>query len=367
MKKYFSPGRVNLIGEHIDYNGGNVFPIAINIGTYGDVKLRDDHIIRLFSKNFVEDGYIELDLNKTLIKQNNWSDYVAGVITILKKHGYLLKQGFDLEVFGNIPNSSGLSSSASLEVLIIYILNELNNLNITRKDMAVYSMEAENDFVGVNCGIMDQFIIANGVKNKALKLDCSTLDYELVNCDFKEYQLLVLNSKVKRGLVDSFYNQRRSECEQGLEIAKKYYDINNLCELNLNKFNTFKDELEENVYKRVKHAISEQDRVNKSVDALNNNDLILFGKLMNESHQSLKDDFMVSCLELDYLVDKALEYNAIGARMTGAGFGGCAICLISKNDVQSFKKMMIDSYQKDMNLTLEIYEVTIENGVDSHE
>lgn len=365
MKKYFSPGRVNLIGEHIDYNGGNVLPVAINFGTYGDVKLIDEPVIRLSSKNFENDGVHEYHLNDDVLHTSKWFDYPLGVISVLKKRGYKLVQGFEMVVEGNIPNQSGLSSSASLEVLMAYVLSDLNNLSISRKDIAIICKEAENDFVGVNCGIMDQFIIANGQKDKALNLNCQTLNYDVVDCDLGEYQLVVLNSNVKRTLVDSAYNQRAAECAHALSCAKQMYSVDELCQLNINQIGALESELDSVTFKRLRHVVSEQDRVIKSVAALNAKDIALFGQHMYASHASLRDDYEVSCLELDLLVSTASELNAVGARMTGAGFGGCAIALVSKHEVAHFVEEIAKVYLDNTGIVLDCFVVDVEDGVNA--
>ena len=353
--EYFSPGRVNLIGEHIDYNGGNVLPMAIDYGTYGYIKMRDDKIIRAYSKNFDEVGIIKFSLNDLVYeKEHDWVNYIKGVCDVFQKTGYEINNGFDILINGTIPNSSGLSSSASLEVLIGRILIDTNKLNIQDEKLAVLCQRAENEFIGVNCGIMDQFIIACAKENTAMLLNTSTLGYECVNLDFGEYELIVLNSKKKRGLVDSAYNQRRTNCELALEKAKKIYQINDLCELTMDEIKNI--DLTEIEKKRVQHVVSEQQRVNESVNLLKSGNIIEFAKLLTKSHISLKDDFEVSCDEVDFLVEKIIEHGAIGARMTGAGFGGCAIALIDKdkiNELEEIKKL----YKNKFDLDMEYYEV----------
>lgn len=364
MVKYFSPGRINIIGEHIDYNGGHVFPAAIDKGTYGDVTTRADQKITLFSKNFPELGIIEIDVKSNYEKTNDWTDYVKGVLQVLAKHGFENKVGFDLVVNGTLPNSSGLSSSASLEVLICKIVSDLNNFNITKPQMAIFSKEAENDFVGVNCGIMDQFIIANAKDKYAMLLNCDTLEFDHVTFDLPDYELLILNSKKKRGLVDSAYNERRTQCEVGKEILKATYDFAEICELTIDQLSAVEDQFDPIVYKRVKHAITEEARVLALVAAAKAKDEQLVGQLINESHQSLKNDYEVSCFELDTFVELSLKNGAIGSRMTGAGFGGCAIALVKSADVESFISTVEAEYLDTTGIKGEIYRVKISEGVD---
>lgn len=363
MKKYYSPGRVNLIGEHIDYNGGNVLPVAINFGTYAEVNIIAEKIIRLYSENFEKDGVYVYVLGTEVKRTSKWFDYVLGVIDVLMKNNYVLKQGFEIKVRGTIPNQSGLSSSASLEVLMAYVLSDLNAFNISREQMAVYCKHAENDFVGVNCGIMDQFIISNAQKNTALNLNCSTLKYDLVNCDLGQYKIIVMNSNVKRTLVDSAYNQRANECQQALEVAMDRFDVTNLCELNVKQIYEIEKSLAPVVFKRLKHVVSEQERVMNSVIALEKGDINKFGELMLASHSSLRDDYEVSCKELDFLVSTAVSMNAVGARMTGAGFGGCAIALVNDYEVDKFIKEITRAYFDEFEINLSCFVVEIEGGV----
>lgn len=355
MKMFFSPGRVNLIGEHIDYNGGLVLPVCIDIGTYAKVTKRNDSLMVVKSLNFEELGYISFDLKSELKAENNWVDYVKGVVSELKLL-FDLDYGFEIEFYGNIPNSSGLSSSASLEVLVCYIFNYYYNLEMNKSEMALLSQRAENNFVGVNCGIMDQFIIAGGVKDQALALNCDTLDVNYIDCNLGDYKLIVLNSNKKRGLVDSEYNTRRLECENALA---KFEGVLNLVDLDLEQLT----KLEGNEFKRANHVVKENIRVQEAGTCLRTGDVLGLGNLMLQSHYSLKYDYEVSCFELDVLVELAIKNGAIGARMTGAGFGGCAICLVKEDEVKTFIKNTKLQYFELTGLNGELLEVNIVDGV----
>ena len=357
IRTFFSPGRVNLIGEHTDYNGGYVFPTALSIGNYGAIALRDDSTIRLYSENFPKLNVIEVELSNLEYQvSHNWANYVKGVIRELINQGHQITQGFDLVVYGDLPNSSGLSSSASIELLIAVMMNDLFGLNISRPDLAVLCKKVENEYIGVNCGIMDQFVIANGVKDHALLLDCNTLNYTKVPLDLGDYAIVICNSKVKRGLVDTKYNERRSECEASLKIFQQYQPINYLCDLTQEDFDLYKKHLpNEILLKRSRHAVTENLRTKTSTILLQATDLAAFGQAMNLSHESLRDDYEVSCDELDTLVKLALENGSIGSRMTGAGFGGCTVNLVKKSSVEAFTKAVLFGYQSKCGIQGEVY------------
>ncbi len=358
-EKYFSPGRVNLIGEHIDYNGGNVLPMAIIFGTYGYVAPRDDKKVRMFSENFIDKGVVEFDIDDIKYKEeDDWVNYPKGVFVEILNEGYTIDHGFDIIVYGTIPNGSGLSSSASLEVLIGRIIIEQNNLDIDDVKLAVLCQKAENNFVGVNCGIMDQFIIAAGKKDNALLINTEELTFDYVQADFKGNHLLVINSNKKRGLVDSEYNQRRESCERVLQIAQKEFDVPNLCTLTIEQLNQLT--LSDLDYMRAKHVIEENDRVTLSTKYLKEGDFKDFGKLLYASHESLRDLYEVSCDELDFIVQKCRELGALGARMTGAGFGGCAIALLEEFDDERLDQIALE-YKGKFNLELEYYLVKSED------
>ena len=364
-KTFFSPGRVNLIGEHTDYNGGNVFPCALSFGTYGVISLRNDKKVRMYSSNFEDIGIIEFDLdNISYEKSHDWVNYPKGVIDVMKKHGYDINIGFDIAVYGNIPNGAGLSSSASLELLIAVMMDNLFELKIDRVDLVKFSQEAENKFVGVNCGIMDQFAIGMGKKNNAILLDCNTLKYNYCPVELKDEILVIANTNKRRGLADSKYNERRSECEQALEELKTKLNINSLGELSIEDFENNKNLIDSEIrIKRAKHAVYENQRTLMAKEALAKNDLSTFGKLMNESHISLRDDYEVTGIELDTLVELAWNHEAtIGARMTGAGFGGCTVALVKKDRVQDFIEKVGQGYKEKIGYEASFYIANIGDG-----
>lgn len=343
-------------------------PVAINYGTEGVVSLRDDTLIELFSCNFPDDGTLLINPHDHIKKTGKWFDYALGVIAVFKEAGHSLTQGFSIRITGRIPNRSGLSSSASLEVLMAYILNDLNQLGLSRPDLAILAQKAENTFVGVSCGIMDQFIIANAQKDQALRLECDTLSFEQVPCDFidfngKKFNLIVLASNVKRELVISAYNDRRQECEQALHLAKERYGVASLCSLTMEQMEDLEGGLPPVVFKRLRHVVSEQRRVAMSVDALVSHKIMWLGELMYHSHESLSKDFQVSCKELDFIVNTAKKLGAIGARMTGAGFGGCAIALVPEKDSIEFREKIDAAYQENCHLPLDCYLVSPSSGV----
>ncbi len=362
---FFSPGRVNLIGEHTDYNGGNVFPCALSFGTYGAIRLREDEKVRMYSSNFENIGIIEFSLEDLKYeKLHDWGNYPKGVIDRMKKHGYNINKGFEMVVYGNIPNASGLSSSASLELLIAVMMNSIFNFNINRIDLVKLSQEAENKFVGVNCGIMDQFAIGMGKENNAILLDCNTLKYSYCPIDLKDEILVIANTNKRRGLADSKYNQRRSECEKALEELKVKLNINSLGELTIDEFEKNKYLIKDDIRrKRAKHAVYENQRTLMAKAALESKDLIAFGKFMNASHISLRDDYEVTGLELDTLVELSWNHSGVlGARMTGAGFGGCTVALVKKDSVDDFIKTIGQGYKNKIGYEASFYIAEIGNG-----
>lgn len=362
---FFSPGRVNLIGEHTDYNGGHVFPCALTIGTYAVVSKREDSLVRVISLNFEKLGIIEFDINNIVYdKKDDWANYPKGVTKVLQEHGYKTTNGFEILFFGNIPNGSGLSSSASIEVLMGTILNDYFEFNIDMISIVKMCQEAENKFIGVNCGIMDQFSIGMGKKNCAILLDCNTLKYEYSKLEMDGYKIVIGNTNKKRGLADSKYNERRSECESALESIQKEVKINSLGELSEEKFEEVKHLIKDEVKrKRAKHAVYENQRTLKAVEALKNEDLVTFGKLMNESHISLRDDYEVTGMELDTLVSLAWQQEGvIGSRMTGAGFGGCTVSIVKEENIDVFTKNIEEGYKEIIGYKPEFYVVDISYG-----
>lgn len=362
---FFSPGRVNLIGEHTDYNGGHVFPCALSFGTYGIISKRNDRKVRLYSMNFEDLGVIEFSLDYMVYdKTHDWANYPKAVIKTFENHGYRTEHGFDILFYGNIPNGAGLSSSASLEVLMAVIINDLNNFNLDMISMVKMCQEAENKFIGVNCGIMDQFAIGMGTEGCAILLDCNTLEYRYSKINMEGYKIVIGNTNKKRGLADSKYNERRSECETALAQIQTVKNINSLGELTEEEFEEVKNVITDPIVrKRAKHAVYENQRTLKAVKALENNNLLLFGKLMSESHISLRDDYEVTGKELDTLVSLAWEMpGVIGARMTGAGFGGCTVSIVKEENVQNFIDTITKKYTEIIGYAPDFYVATISDG-----
>lgn len=352
VRTFFAPGRVNLIGEHTDYNGGHVFPCALTIGTYAAVRLREDNICRFYSKNFPEIG---------VIREGGFANYPLGVVKMLKDAGYNIDKGFDVAYYGDIPYASGLSSSASVEVLTGYFLKELFGLDIENTEIALIGQKCENEFIGVNCGIMDQFIIANGKKDYATFLDTSTLEFSYVPIKLDGMKLIIACTNKKRGLKDSKYNERRAECEQAV---KDIGNISFLGELTPEEFEDIKDKINNEVNKkRARHAVYENARTIKACDALKNNDIETFGKLMNESHISLRYDYEVTGIELDTLVSTAWEQEGvIGSRMTGAGFGGCTVSIVKDKYIDDFIFVVGKKYKEKIGYPADFYIVEIGDG-----
>lgn len=362
---FFSPGRVNLIGEHTDYNGGNVFPCALTIGTYAIVSKRQDKKMLVHSLNFEELGTLEFSLDEMVYdKKHDWANYPKGVIKTFEDHGHKIPTGFEILFYGNIPNGSGLSSSASIEVLMGVILNESFNLNIDMVDIVKMCQEAENKFIGVNCGIMDQFAIGMGKEGCAILLDCNTLKYSYSSVNMVGHKIVIANTNKKRGLADSKYNERRSECEAALAKIQEVKDINALGELTEEEFEQIKDCIGDPIkIKRAKHAVYENQRTLKAVKALEENDLELFGQLMNASHVSLRDDYEVTGIELDTLVELAWDIDGVvGARMTGAGFGGCTVNIVKDDCIDNFTETIKAKYKEKIGYEPSFYVVNISDG-----
>lgn len=362
---YFAPGRINLIGEHTDYNGGYVFPAAITIGTYGVARKREDQMIRLYSKNFAELGIIELSLSDLAYKdEDDWTNYPKGMIHFLIEQGHVIDQGMDILFYGTIPNGAGLSSSASIELLTGVILNDLFDLNVTMLDLVIIGKRVENDFIGVNSGIMDQFAIGMGQLDHAILLDTNTLDYEMVPAEFGEYVIAIMNTNKRRELADSKYNQRRAECEMALSRLQTVRSIESLGELTEEYFEQNKNVIvDERLIRRAKHAVTENQRTIKAKKALVNNDLRKFGQLLNASHASLRDDYEVTGIELDTLVEAAQKQTGVlGARMTGAGFGGCAIALVKESEFNRFTKRVGKAYQEKIGYPADFYIANVDDG-----
>ena len=365
IRVYFAPGRVNLIGEHTDYNGGHVFPCALTIGTYMAARKRDDRKLRFYSMNFENLGVVESSLDEfTPDPDGLWTNYPMGVMWAFEGRGMKLESGLDIVLFGNIPNGSGLSSSASLEVVTGYMLKDIYGFDVTNQDLALIGQYSENKFNGVNCGIMDQFAIAMGKAGHAIFLDTATLKYEYAPIKLENAKIVISCSNKKRGLGDSKYNERRSECEKALAELQKVVSIDALGDLTEVQFEEHKDAIKEEVcVRRAKHAVYENQRTIKAVEALKNNDVALFGKLMNESHVSLRDDYEVTGIELDTLVEEAWKIDGvIGSRMTGAGFGGCTVSIVKDEAVDTFIKEVGAAYEKKIGYAADFYVVEIGDG-----
>ena len=362
---YFAPGRVNLIGEHTDYNGGHVFPCALTLGTYGIARKREDNKLRFFSINFENIGVVETDLNDLVpYKEAGWTNYPKGVMWAFEQRGYQLPTGLDILIYGNIPNGSGLSSSASLEVLTGLILKDMFGFNMSMVDIALIGQYSENNFNGCNCGIMDQFASAMGKKDHAIFLDTNTLEYEYAPVILEDAKIVIINSKVKHSLVDSAYNDRRSECETALKELQAVVNIQTLGDLTEEEFEAHKNAIQSDIrQKRAKHAVYENQRAIKAVEALKANDVTTFGQLMNASHVSLRDDYEVSCEEIDILVNLAWETEGvIGSRITGGGFGGCTVSIVKNDAVERFVSNIGAKYKEAVGHEAEFYVVDIGDG-----
>ena len=366
IRSYFSPGRVNLIGEHTDYNGGHVFPCALTIGTYGIARKREDRKIRFYSENFSRLGVFETSLDDLVYHEEaNWTNYPKGVVWAFKEKGYVADTGFDLVMYGNIPNGSGLSSSASVELLMGVILVDMFGFEgLSMIDLALLGQYAENKFNGMNCGIMDQFAIAMGKENQAIFLDTADLSYEYAPIKMKGAKIVIAASNKKRKLTDSKYNERRAECEEALADIQKQMDIKALGDLTEEQFEEVKEAVKNPVCrKRAKHAVYENQRTIKAVAALKAGDLETFGKLMNASHVSLRDDYEVTGKELDTLVEAAWKQEGvIGSRMTGAGFGGCSVSIVKEEAIDDFIKNVGEIYEKEIGYAADFYVVEIGDG-----
>ena len=364
-KLYFAPGRVNLIGEHTDYNGGHVFPCALTIGTYGVIRKREDRTIRFYSLNFTNNGIITTSLDDLVPSEAaDWTNYPKGVMWTFEKRGYHLTAGADILIYGDIPAGSGLSSSASLEVLTGLMLRDTFGFDISMIDLALIGQYSENNFNGMNCGIMDQFASAMGKKDCAIFLDTNTLNYEYAPVKLPDARIVITNSKVKHSLVSSAYNDRRRESETALKDLQTVVDIKTLGDLTEAEFEAHKDAIKDPVCrKRAKHAVYENQRTIKAVAALQNNDITLFGELMNASHVSLRDDYEVTGIELDTLVEEAWKVpGVIGSRMTGAGFGGCTISIVRDEAIEEFIKQVGEAYEKKIGYAADFYVVEIGDG-----
>ena len=364
-KVFFAPGRVNLIGEHTDYNAGHVFPCALTIGTYGVARVRNDRKLRFYSMNFEQLGVIESSIDGLKPeKEADWTNYPKGVMWAFGEMGFVIPNGMDILLNGNIPNGSGLSSSASVEVLTGYILRDFFGFDVTNQDLALIGQYSENKFNGVNCGIMDQFAIAMGKKDHAIFLDTADLSYTYAPVKLEGAKLVIACSNKKRGLGDSKYNERRSECETALAELQEVIDVAGLGNLTEEQFEANKSAIKDPVRaKRAKHAVYENQRTIQAVAALEANDITQFGQLMNASHVSLRDDYEVTGIELDTLVEEAWKVEGvIGSRMTGAGFGGCTVSMVKDEAIDTFIKQVGDAYLAKIGYSADFYVVEIGDG-----
>ena len=348
---YFSPGRINLIGEHTDYNGGHVFPCAISLGIYGAASPRTDERFCFYSANFADMGVVEIDMRQLqFAKEDSWANYAKGMLHFMLEDGAKIDHGLNIYINGNIPDGAGLSSSAALEMLIGILLQDQFKLTFSKLEIVKLGVKTENDFIGVNSGIMDQYAVAMSEKDHAILLDTEKVESELVPLDLKDNVIVIMNTNKKRTLADSKYNERRAECEKGLHFLQEKLSIQSLGELDNLTFDENSYLLPtENLLKRCRHAVWENERTLNAEKALQKGDLNEFGHLMNASHVSLEYDYEVTGKELDTLVHTAWKQpGVLGARMTGAGFGGCAIALVAKNKVEAFEKNVADIYQEEI-------------------
>ncbi len=362
---FFSPGRINLIGEHTDNFGGHVFPAAITLGTYAVVGKNNTGLLRLYSLNFPEVGVITVDLNELdFRKEDNWANYVKGMAKYLKEAGHAITVGLDILIEGTIPNGSGLSSSASLEILAGIIFEKMNDLTIDRLDIVKLGKRVENDYLGLNSGIMDQFAIGMGAKDQALLLDTNTLVYEKIPVKLGENIVVIMNTKKRRELVESAYNDRLRECQEALKRLQTKLPIASLGELDEETFNAHTNLIGDPILiKRARHPVFENRRTLRATEYLKAGDLDAFGKLVNDSHISLRDDYGVSCHELDTLAENAWEQpGVLGARMIGAGFGGCAIAIVAKDQADALIKNVGKIYEEKIGYPAEFYIAEIGDG-----
>lgn len=365
IRAYFAPGRVNLIGEHTDYNGGHVFPCALTIGTYGIIRPRQDRKLNFYSVNFPEMGVVETSLDGlTPSEEAGWTNYPKGIFWTFEKRGYHIPTGADILIYGDIPAGSGLSSSASLEVLTGLMLRDTFGFDISMTDLALIGQYSENNFNGMNCGIMDQFASAMGKKDCAIFLDTSTLDYEYAPILLPDAKIVITNSKVKHSLVSSAYNDRRRECETALKDLQTAVDIQTLGDLTEAQFEQYKDVIKDPVcQKRAKHAVYENQRTIKAVQALKANDIETFGRLMNETHVSLRDDYESSCPETDLLAELAWKVpGVLGSRITGGGFGGCTVSIVKNESIDLFIQSLDQPYEEQTGHKAEFYVVEVGDG-----
>ncbi|MGQ1890480.1 galactokinase [Thermophagus sp. OGC60D27] len=361
---FFSPGRVNLIGEHTDYNGGYVFPCALSYGTYLLVSKNDDRVLRFASENLERRETVSIENISQPLSGDAWMNYPLGVMDQFKKQGVVMDQGVDLLYSGNIPNGAGLSSSASIELVTSVMINDIFGGNLEMMEMVKISQNAENQFVGVNCGIMDQFAVGMGKKDHALALKCDTMEWSTVPLKLDGYKIVISNTNKRRGLADSKYNERRSECEQALKELNKSGEYHSLSDIDFHTFNQIFERLSSDVLlRRARHVITENQRVLDAMRALKEGNIQEFGQLMNASHVSLRDDYEVTGPELDALAEEAWKADGvIGSRMTGAGFGGCTVSIVRENKTDDFIHQVGPAYEKRTGLKPQFYIADVGDG-----
>ncbi len=365
IRTYFAPGRVNLIGEHTDYNGGHVFPCALTMGTYAAARKREDRVLRFYSMNFEDVGVVETSLDDLVCQDEvGWTNYPKGVIWAFGVKGYKVPSGMDIVIAGDIPNGSGLSSSASLEVLTGVVLRDLFGIEVSQVELALIGQYSENNFNGMNCGIMDQFASAMGKKDCAIFLNTADLSYEYASVKLEHARIVIANSNVKHSLVGSEYNVRRQQCESALKQLQSVVSIETLGDLDIEGFEAHKGAVTDPVeQRRAKHAVYENQRTLDAVKALKENDIAAFGKLMNASHVSLRDDYEVSCPEMDILAEEAWKLpGVLGSRMTGGGFGGCTVSIVEADQVNAFIETVGSAYEKRTGIKADFYVVDIGQG-----
>ena len=365
IRTYFAPGRVNLIGEHTDYNGGHVFPCALTMGTYAAARKREDRVLRFYSMNFENAGVVETSIDDLVCKDEaGWTNYPKGVIWAFGEKGYAVPSGMDIVIAGDIPNGSGLSSSASLEVLTGVVLRDLFGIEVSQVELALIGQYSENNFNGMNCGIMDQFASAMGKKDCAIFLNTADLSYEYASVKLEHARIIIANSNVKHNLVGSEYNVRRQQCESALKQLQSVVAIETLGDLDIEGFEAHKGAIADPVeQRRAKHAVYENQRTLDAVKALKENDIAAFGKLMNDSHVSLRDDYEVSCPEMDILAEEAWKLpGVLGSRMTGGGFGGCTVSIVENDQVDAFIETVGAVYEKRTGIKADFYVVDIGQG-----
>lgn len=364
-RTYFSPGRVNLIGEHTDYNGGHVFPCAISLGTYALVADRADKMSRIYSMNLPEKGILSFPMRDLVPDpEKDWANYPMGVTDVFQKAGYPAEHGFDILFYGTLPNGAGLSSSASLEVLMAVILNDAFRFGLAMVEMVKLSQKAENQFVGMNCGIMDQFAVGMGKKGCAILLDCNTLEYRYSRLALEDCSIIITNTNKKHSLVTSAYNERRRQCEHALSQLRSVRPVNALGDLTREEFDAISDAVKDPVERRrARHAVYENQRTLEAVRALEKNDLAAFGRLMHDAHVSMRDDYEATGVELDTLAELAWEQpGVIGSRMTGGGFGGCTVSIVRNDALDAFERDITEGYTKKIGYAPSFYVANIADG-----